>query len=44
MTAPILYVEDEEDYQMLVQRILKRAGLDVVIAETGAEGFKGARA
>ena len=40
MTAPILYVEDEEDYQILVKRILKRAGLDIVIAETGAEGLK----
>jgi len=40
MTAPILYVEDEEDYQILVKRILQRAGLEVVIAETGADGFK----
>ncbi len=40
MTAPILYVEDEEDYQILVQRILKRAGLEVIVADTGAEGFK----
>src|ERR1051325_8585232 len=40
MTAPILYVEDEEDYQILVKRILSRAGLDVVVAETGAEGLK----
>ncbi len=40
MTAPILYIEDEEDYQILVKRILSRAGLEVVIAETGAEGMK----
>jgi RNA polymerase sigma factor (sigma-70 family) len=40
MTAPILYVEDEEDYQILVKRILKRAGLEVEIAQTGAEGYK----
>lgn len=40
MTAPILYVEDEEDYQILVKRILHRAGLEVVVAETGAAGFK----
>jgi len=40
MTALILYVEDEEDYQILVKRILKRAGLNVVIAETGAEGLR----
>lgn len=39
MTAPILYIEDEEDYQILVKRILKRAGLEVLIAETGAEGL-----
>ncbi len=40
MTAPILYVEDEEDYQILVKRILARAGLDVMIAETGAAAFE----
>jgi len=40
MTAPILYVEDEEDYQILVKRILGRAGLEVLIAESGAEGLK----
>jgi len=40
MTAPILYIEDEEDYQILVKRILSRAGLEVVTAETGAEGMK----
>ena len=40
MTAPILYVEDEEDYQILMKRILKRAGLDVIIAPSGAEGLK----
>ena len=40
MTAPILYIEDEEDYQILVKRILSRAGLEVTIAETGAEGMK----
>ena len=40
MTAPILYVEDEEDYRILVKHILKRAGLDMVIAENGAEGLK----
>ncbi len=40
MTAPILYVEDEEDYQLLVKRILARAGLDVRIADTGAAAFE----
>ena len=40
MTNPILYIEDEEDYQILVKRILNRAGLEVLIAETGAEGMK----
>jgi RNA polymerase sigma-70 factor (ECF subfamily) len=40
MTAPILYIEDEEDYQILVKRILSRAGLQVVTADTGAEGMK----
>src|SRR5882724_8072086 len=40
MTNPILYVEDEEDYQMLVKRILSRAGLEVVVADTWAEGME----
>jgi RNA polymerase sigma-70 factor (ECF subfamily) len=40
MTAPLLYIEDEEDYQILVKRILNRAGLEVVMAGTGAEGVK----
>jgi RNA polymerase sigma-70 factor (ECF subfamily) len=40
MTNPILYIEDEEDYQILVKRILARAGLEVMVAETGAEGMK----
>src|SRR5438132_12687208 len=43
MTSPILYIEDEEDYQMLVRRILNRAGLEVLIAETGAEGLTALR-
>jgi len=38
--GPILYVEDEEDYQLLVKKILGRAGLDVVTADTGAEGLE----
>ena len=43
MTAPILYIEDEEDYQILVKRILNRAGLEVLFADTGAEGLKALR-
>ena len=38
--APILYIEDEEDYQILVKKILGRAGLEVVTADTGAEGLE----
>jgi RNA polymerase sigma factor (sigma-70 family) len=38
-TEPILYVEDEEDYQILVRRILGRAGMEVAIAESGREGL-----
>ena len=36
--APILYVEDEEDYQLLVVRILARSGLRVLVAGSGQEG------
>jgi len=40
MTTPILYIEDEEDYQILVKRILHRAGLEVQIAENGSQGME----
>src|SRR5882762_7031126 len=43
MSSPILYIEDEVDYQILVRRILNRAGLEVTIAETGAEGLAALR-
>jgi len=36
----ILYIEDEEDYQLLVKKILGRAGLNVVTADTAAEGLE----
>ncbi len=39
-TSSILYVEDEEDYQLLVQRILGKVGLTVDIAQTGEEGME----
>lgn len=35
----ILYVEDEEDYQLLVVKILERAGFHVRVADTGAAGL-----
>ncbi len=37
--SPILYIEDEEDYQILVRRMLQRAGLAVEMAGTGEEGL-----
>lgn len=37
---PILYIEDEEDYQILVSRILRRAGLDVETADTAEGGLE----
>jgi RNA polymerase sigma-70 factor (ECF subfamily) len=37
--APILYVEDEEDYQTLVRRILGKAGLMVDVVDTAEEGL-----
>jgi RNA polymerase sigma factor (sigma-70 family) len=44
MSLPdILYVEDEEDFQLLVQRILTRAGLGVRLTSTGAEGLAAVR-
>lgn len=38
--APILYIEDEEDYQILVKRILSKAGLEVQTADTAQEGLR----
>lgn len=39
MTAStVLYIEDEEDYQILVRRILHKRGLNVCLAGTGADG------
>lgn len=38
--SPIVYVEDEEDYQKLVTRILGQAGLSVRVADTGEEGLR----
>jgi CheY-like chemotaxis protein len=41
MTATALYIEDQDDNIVLVQRILKqRPLLDLVIAGTGAEGLR----
>src|SRR5437762_1350558 len=35
----VLYVEDEEDYQMLVQRILGKEGYRLQMAGSGEEGL-----
>jgi RNA polymerase sigma factor (sigma-70 family) len=35
----ILFIEDEPDYQMLVSRILKEAGLVTQVADNGEEGM-----
>ncbi|HET6484262.1 MAG TPA: response regulator [Actinoplanes sp.] len=41
MTTIVLYIEDQDDNVVLVQRILKRRPhLDLVIAGTGAEGLR----
>jgi CheY-like chemotaxis protein len=41
MTTTVLYIEDQDDNVVLVQRILKqRPHLDLVIAGTGAEGLR----
>lgn len=37
----ILYIEDEEDYQMLVQRILGKEGFQVRVAATAEDGLRG---
>jgi len=37
---PILYVEDEPDYQVLVSGILAEAGLITEVADTGDEGLE----
>jgi len=40
----ILYVEDNEDNIYMLERRLKRAGFDVLVARDGAEGVAMARA
>src|SRR4029077_13182877 len=42
-TRSILYIEDEEDYQMLVQRILGKVGFEVTVADTAQEGLSALR-
>jgi CheY-like chemotaxis protein len=37
--SKILYVEDEEDYRIIVSQHLKRAGHQVLVAETTGEGL-----
>jgi RNA polymerase sigma-70 factor, ECF subfamily len=44
MNPSILYIEDEDDYQILVKTILGRAGWDVRTAATGEEGMSALRA
>ncbi len=39
----ILYIEDEDDFQLLVRKVLERAGLGVRVASTGAEGLAALR-
>ena len=39
-TEPILYVEDEPDYQLVVSRILKNSGFASEMASTGEEGLE----
>jgi two-component system response regulator MprA len=43
MTAPrperILVIDDEEDYRIIVQEVLKRAGYDVRVAADGHDGL-----
>jgi RNA polymerase sigma factor (sigma-70 family) len=39
MTASILYIEDEEDYQLLVRRILSKAGFELRGASSIQEGL-----
>jgi RNA polymerase sigma factor (sigma-70 family) len=39
-TNPILYVEDEPDYQVLVSGILSEAGIFTEVADTGEDGME----
>lgn len=40
MAKTILVVDDEEEYRVLLSRILTSAGYDVCVAGTGQEGLK----
>ena len=38
--ARILLIEDDEDSRLLLRRVLERAGMTVVEAETGTQGLR----
>jgi RNA polymerase sigma factor (sigma-70 family) len=40
MSNQVLYIEDELDYQILVKRILNKAGIAVKTADTAEEGYR----
>lgn len=40
MKRHVLYVEDEEDFQILVRKILQRAGLEVRMADTAEAAYR----
>ncbi len=43
MTPKALVVDDEEDYRLIAQEILKSSGFDVLCSKDGAEGLLSAK-
>ena len=39
MTTKVLVIDDEEDYRLIVQDVLKAAGMEVKAAKDGTEGL-----
>ena len=44
MATQVLVIDDEEDYRIIIQEVLRGAGMDVRLAKDGEEGLRLVRA
>ncbi|UPT72558.1 MAG: response regulator [Elusimicrobiota bacterium] len=40
MATKVLVIDDEEDYRIIIQEVLKSAGMEVTVARDGEEGLR----
>ena len=40
MATQVLVIDDEEDYRIIIQEVLRSAGMDVRLAKDGEEGLR----